>query len=114
MSPVKCRSMVQLILFIIFLASTLGTVFILYKKIPVLTALPQNGHHGFKKPEFFSNIEKKIRKHHFHFFKKKMLLHKFLSKIRILVLKLERKISELLHGIRKNAQELDKQAKKRK
>jgi len=106
--------MINLIAFIIFLVSISGTIFILYRKIPVLVVLPKNGHHGFKKPEFLLDIEKKIRKHHFHFFKKQMLLHKLLSKIRILVLKLERKISELLHGIRKNAQELDKQVKKRK
>jgi len=106
--------MLQLIAFIIFIISLGGVVFILYRKIPVLVALPKNGHHGFKKPEFLSKIEKQIKKHHFHFFTKQMLLHKFLSKIRILALKLERKISELLHGIRKKAQALDKEVKKKK
>ena len=106
--------MIEIIVFIIFLLSIAGITFILYRKIPVLVVLPKNGHHGFKKPEFFSNIEKKLKKHHFHFFEKQMLLHKFLSKIMVLVLKLERKISEHLHGIRKKAQDLDKQVKKRK
>lgn len=106
--------MIQLIAFIIFLASAAGVVFILYRKIPVLITLPRNGHHGIKKPEIVAIIEKKIKDHHFHFFAKQMLLHKFLSKMRILILKAEQKIDVLLHSIRQKAQELDKQVKRRR
>lgn len=103
--------MVQIIALIIFLVSISGIFFILYKKIPVLIELPQNGYHGFKKPEFIVRIEKKIKKQHFHFFEKQMLLHKLLSKSKIFILKVEKRIDILLHGIRKNAQELDAKVK---
>ena len=100
--------MIQLIVFIIFIVSLSGIIFILYKKIPVLVQLPQNGSNGLKKSEFIAKVEKIIKEKHFHFFEKQMLLHKLLSKIMILILKMERKIGETLHIIRKNAQELDK------
>ena len=106
--------MVQLITFIIFTVSVLGIVFILYKKIPILVELPKNGHHGIKKPEFIATIEKKIRDRHFHFFEKQMLLHKLLSKSRIFILKVEKKIGDTLYGIRKKAQELDKKVQNKK
>ena len=89
--------MIQLIALIIFLVSLSGIFFILYKKIPVLIQLPQNGHNGFKKPEFIAIIERKIKDHHFHFFEKQMLLHKLLSKSRILILKVEKRI-DILHS----------------
>ena len=106
--------MVQLITFLIFIISVAGIFFIVLKKIPVLITLPQNGHHGFKKHRIIVKIEKKIKDTHFHFFEKQMLLHKVLSKSRLWILKIERKIDELLHGIRKKAQELDKKVKNKK
>lgn len=106
--------MLQLITFIIFIVSLMGALFILLKKIPVLVKLPQNGSHGIKKSEFILNIERKIKDTHFHFFQKQMLLHKVLSKFRLLTLKAERKIGESLHVIRKKAQELDQQVKKKR
>lgn len=105
--------MLQLIVFIIFIVSLVGVLFILFKKIPILLKLPQNGHHGFKKNEFILNIERRIKDAYFHFFAKQMLLHKILSKFRLLTLKAERKIGESLHIIRKKAQELDQQTKKK-
>lgn len=104
-------NMVQLIVFIIFIASLIGVFFIVLKKIPALVQLPQNGSSGFKKHEFILNIEKKIKDAYFHFFEKQMLLHKVLSKFRLLTLKAERKIDESLHIIRKKAQELDQKTK---
>ncbi|MSU60758.1 MAG: hypothetical protein EXS52_02480 [Candidatus Staskawiczbacteria bacterium] len=106
--------MLQLIVFIIFIASLVGVLFILLKNIPALIQLPQNGTSGFQKNEFVTNIEKKIKDIYFHFFEKQMLLHKILSKFRLLTLKAERKIDESLSVIRKKAQELDQQARKRK
>ena len=106
--------MAQLIALIIFIFSVLGMVYILCKKIPVLTELPQNGHHGFEKPEFILNVEKTIKDRHFHFFKKQMLLHKLLSKLRVLILKVEKRIDIILGSIRKKAQELDKKVKNKK
>ena len=106
--------MLQLITFIIFIVSLVGIIFILYKKIPVLNELSQNGHHGFKKPEFILKIEKKVKDTHFHLFEKQMFLHKLLSKTKVWILKTETKIDTLLHGIRKKAQELDKEVKKKR
>ncbi|MBI3337499.1 MAG: hypothetical protein HY005_02660 [Candidatus Staskawiczbacteria bacterium] len=101
--------MIQSIVTIIFLVSSFGIAFILFRKIPILVNLPKNGHHGFKKHEFIVKIEKKINDAYFHLFSKQMLLHKILSKFRVLTLKIERKIDELLHGIRKKAQQIDKE-----
>ena len=106
--------MVQLIAFIIFTVSILGIIFILFKKIPVLVNLPQNGSHGFEKNEFILKIEKKIKDAYFHLFSKQMLLYRILSKFRTWTLKIERKIGELLHGIRKKAQQLDKEVRKKR
>ena len=106
--------MLQLIVFIIFLISVVGILLVLYRKVPALVSLPRNGHHGFKKPQFIARIEKKIKAHHFHFFEKQMLLHKILSFTKVWTLKIETHIDAVLHGIRKKAQELDKEVKKKK
>src|SRR3989344_7177360 len=106
--------MLQLIVFIIFIVSLGGVFFMLYKKAPVLVQLPRNGHHGLKSPEFISKITKKIKEHHFRFFEKQMLLHKLLSWVRVRTLKVERKVDGVLQGIRKKAQELDKEIEKKK
>lgn len=106
--------MIQLIAFIIFIVSLIMVAFILVRKMPALAGLPKNGHHGVRKHSLIADAEKRIREFHFHFFSKQMLLHTILSKFRILTLRMERKIDTLLHGIRKKAQELDKQVKKKK
>lgn len=103
--------MLTLILTAFFLISVLAIAFILFRKIPVLVQLPQDGHHGLRKPRLVANLEKKIKDHHFHFFEKQMLLQKLLSKCRVWILKIERWIDVSLHGIRKKAQELDKKKK---
>ncbi len=106
--------MIQLIALIIFLISVSVVSFIICKKIPSLVALPYNGQVGFKKPEFISRLEKIIKDNHCHFFKKQMLLHKLLSMIKVWVLKIERNVDILLHGIRKKAQEVDRELKDKK
>lgn len=105
--------MFQLVVFIIFLVSLSVTGFILYKKIPVLVELPQNGHHGISKPELVKKIEKKIKEKHFHFFEKQMLLHKLLSKSKIWILRIEAKLDNWLHGIREKNQEIAKKTKRK-
>ena len=106
--------MIQLIALIIFLVSVAGVVVMLGKKVPVLVRLPQNGHHGLKKPEAISRLQKKIKEHHFHLFEKQMLLHTLLSKFRVWIMKMERYIGGLLMNIRKRAQELDREVKKKR
>jgi hypothetical protein len=105
--------MIQLIAFIIFMVSFSGTLAIVARKVPVLVALPKNGHHGFKKHRALVKIEKRIKEAHFHLFEKQMWLHKLLSKTKVLILRIETKIDTLLHGIRKKAQELDKKKKRK-
>ena len=106
--------MIQLIVFIIFAVSVTVVFFILLKKVPVLVSLPKHGHHGFKKHEAIAAIEKKIKQLHFHFFKKQMLLHKLLSWLKVWTLKMETRVDGLLRGIRKKAQELDREMRKKK
>jgi hypothetical protein len=106
--------MIQLIASIIFIGSLLGMAVILASKMPALVQLPKNGHHGFKKHGFIVKIENRIKHHHFHVFKKQLWLHKLLSFVKVWTLKTETKIDHLLHGIRKKAQQLDKELKKKK
>jgi len=82
--------------------------------MPVLATLPKNGHHGFKKHAFIVRIEKRAKELHFDFFHKQVWLHKLLSFIKVLTLKVETKIDHLLRALRKKAQELDKELKKKK
>jgi len=106
--------MIQLITLLIFIVSSLVVVFMLNRKIPVLIKLPQDGHHGLKKHKIILTTEKKIKDFHFNFFKKQIYLHKFLLIVKVLTLKIETKIDALLHGIRKKAQQLDKEINKKK
>lgn len=106
--------MFQLIVFIIFLLSTLGVAFIIYKKIPVLVELPQNGHHGIKKPELILSVEERLKDFYFHFFKKQILWQKILSFTKVWVLKIENRIDILLHGARKKTQEVVKETKRKR
>ena len=105
--------MLQLISLVIFLISASVVTFILFRKIPELVALPKNGHHGFKKHELILKIETKVKDSYFHLFSKQMLLQRVLSKLRLLILKIEKSIDILLHGIRKKSQQIDKNTKKK-
>lgn len=102
--------MAQLIATIIFVGSILVIVFILYRKTSVLVELPQNGSHGLPKIKFILAIENKI-KDIYSLFSKQIILHKFLSWVKVMTLKTERKIDTLLHRIRKKAQQADKEIK---
>jgi len=96
--------MLELIIFIIFILSLGGVLFISYRKFSVLTALPKNGNIGLRNYKIISKLENKIKKI-FLAFEKQIWLHKFLSWIKCLILKIEVRIDHLLHNIRKKAQE---------
>ena len=100
--------MAQLIATIIFLGSVSGIIFILYRKTPSLAKLPKNGDHGLSKGKFILEIEDKI-KDIYSLFKKQIILHKFLSWVKVMTLKAEIKIDNLLHSIRKKAQQIEKE-----
>src|SRR3989344_9475845 len=106
--------MVELIATIILLGSLAGLFFVLYRKLPTLAKQPPNGHHGIKKHEAIVKLEKKLKDWHVDLFHKQIFLHKLLSWVKVKTLQVETRIDRLLHGIRKKAQELDKEIKKKK
>lgn len=95
------------IVLIIFIISFGGVLFILARKIPMLSSLPQNGSTGFRKNKIIVNIEDRIKEVSV-FFEKQIFLHKILSWIKIMVLRIETKIDVLLHKIRKKNQQTKK------
>lgn len=95
--------MFESIIAIIFVVSLLGVIFVLYRKLPALSSLPKNGTTGIKEHHYFLQIEKKV-KEFFLFFEKQILLHKLLSFLKVAILKVETKIDNWLHRVRKNAQ----------
>ena len=88
-------------------------MFILARKIPVLNTLPQNGHHGIKKHHIILDIENKV-KDFFIAVEKQIFLHKFLSWVKVLTLKIETKVDNSLHNIRRKAQKIDKDLNEKK
>lgn len=105
--------MIELIFLVIFILSFGGVVFILARKIPVLVTLPQNGKTGIRKHHYILELEQKVKKV-FIYFEKQILLHKILSWVKCMTLKVEVKIDHLLHSIRKKAQKIDKELKEKK
>jgi len=99
--------MVESIISIIFVVSFGGVLFILARKLPVLSSLPQNGTTGIRKHHSILHVENKI-KDFFLFFEKQIFLHKFLSWVKVMTLKIETKVDHSLHNIRKKAQKIDK------
>ena len=105
--------LVESIALAIFVFSFGGILLILVRKIPVLNDLPRNGSTGFKKHQYILEIEQKI-KEILVFFKKQIFLHKFLSWVKVMTLKVETKIDSLLHRIRRKAQKIDKEIEEKK
>ncbi len=99
--------MFELIVFIIFIASLLGITFILLRKIPVLVSLPKNGNTGLADHHLVQNFMHRVGEVLIAF-EKQIYLHKALSFLKVMTLKLEVKIDHLLHGVRKKAQEVEK------
>ena len=95
------------IILAIFVCSFGGVLFILARKIPVLITLPQNGTTGIKKHHYILEAETKI-KNVFSFFEKQIYLHKLLSWVKVMTLKIETRVDHSLHNIRKKAQKTKK------
>jgi hypothetical protein len=100
----------NLIISIIFILSFGGVFFILARKLPSLAALPQNGTTGIKKHKVIQGAESRLKSFSVYF-EKQILLHKTLSFVKVMTLKIETKVDHLLHSIRKKAQEIDKKNK---
>lgn len=105
--------MMETIISIIFVISLGGVLFILARKIPVLNSLPQNGTTGIKKHHIVLNIENKV-KDFLISVEKQIFLHKLLSWVKVMTLKVEVAVDNLLHSIRRNAQKIDKELKEKK
>ena len=101
------------IILAIFVISFGGVIFILVKKVSVLATMPKNGTTGFKKHQLILDVENKV-KDFFLAIEKQVFLHKVLSWVKCLTLKIETKIDTLLHHIRKKAQQVDKDLKNKK
>lgn len=103
--------MFELIVAIILLISLSAVALISYRKLPILVALPQNGSTGIKKHHIILEVENRLRKILITF-EKQIYWHKFLSFLKIMILKAEVQVDHLLHKVRKNAQKLDRGNKK--
>jgi hypothetical protein len=90
---------IELIFLIIFICSLCGILIILARKIPVLSSLPQTGTTGIRKHHIILDIESKIKEILISF-EKQILLHKFLSWVKIMTLKIETRVDHHLHKIR--------------
>lgn len=97
--------MIELIAGIVFLGSIFGMGFILVKKMPVLVSLPEVSE-GIVRENFILRLKGRIKNLPFiKSFSLELFLQKTLSKIRVLILKLENKIANLLQKLRKKSQE---------
>lgn len=92
------------IVLVIFICSFGGILFILARKIPALNSLPQHGTTGIRKHKLVLRIENRIKEVSV-FFEKQIFLHKFLSFVKVMILRIETRIDILLHKIRKRNQQ---------
>ena len=104
---------VEYIVLTIFIFSFCGALFILTRKVPVLNSLPQNGTTGLRKNRVILNIEGSV-KNFTAFFEKQIYLHKILSWVKVLTLKIETRVDISLRKIRSKAQKMDRNLKVKK
>lgn len=90
---------IELIILTIFFCSLVGALLILASKIQVLNSLPQNGTTGIRKHQIILDFETKV-KEVFIFFEKQIFLHKLLSWVKVITLRIETLVDRLLHNIR--------------
>ena len=89
----------EFIALIIFVLSLCGAIYILVRKIPALNTLPQTGASGIRGHHFILGVEEKI-KQLLAAFEKQIFLHKFLSWVKVMTLRIETRVDNLLHRIR--------------
>jgi hypothetical protein len=88
--------MAELIATIIFVLSFLGILFIFWRKMPILAQLP-DVHEGMQKDGVMGSIREKAKS----ILPNELHIVKWLSKIRVWILKLEKYIDNLLQKTRK-------------
>ena len=104
---------IEYIILTLFVFSLAGAMFILARKIPVLNNLPRNGTTGIRKHHYILEMEYKIKGISV-FFEKQIFLHKFLSFVKVMTLKIETRVDKSLRNIRTKAQKIDKNLKEKK
>ncbi len=93
--------MLEIIAIIIFFTSITGILILLFRKIPVLTGFPGTFENSARESfifKFKNNIRERFTRE-----KKNKFFQKTLSRIKILVLKLEKKIDNSLQKLRKES-----------
>ncbi|MCX6718391.1 MAG: hypothetical protein NTY81_02200 [Candidatus Staskawiczbacteria bacterium] len=90
---------IELIFLIIFIFSLVGVLVILVRKVPVLTSLPQTGTHGIRKHHIILDLENRFKEIVISF-EKQIILHKLLSWVKVMTLRIETKVDHHLHKIR--------------
>jgi len=93
--------LIESIILAIFILSLGVVLLILIRKIPVLSSLSQTGSAGIREHHVVLNIQNRMSKVAV-FFEKQILFHKFLSFVKVTTMKIETKVDNLLHNIRKN------------
>ena len=92
--------MIEIVALIIFLIGLIGVSVIIIRKIPILNTLPPRE----IKQSSFKRIKERIRTNGtLNNFSKDRLMHKGLSKFKVLTLKTERKTSDLLTKLRQKS-----------
>lgn len=99
--------MIELISLMVFLYSLVGIIVIIYKKIPLLKNMPKAETVNFNWKNIFSKLQNSSfwEKSYFNI---NVFLQKTLSKIKILTLKIENKVSLLLQKLREHSQKKKK------
>lgn len=95
---------IESIILAIFVCSLGGVILILVRKLPELNSLPQIGSAGIREHHIILNIEAKI-KGFLSLIEKQIFLHKLLSWVKVMTLKIETKVDKLLHKIRNKNQQ---------
>lgn len=92
--------LIDSIVLAILVCSIGGALIILVRKIPVLIALPHHGTTGLRKHRLVIDYQEKV-KNILEAFEKQVFLHKLLSWVKIMTLRIEVKVDHLLHDIRR-------------
>jgi hypothetical protein len=89
---------------IVLAGSIFGILSVVFRKIPILTELPEV-REGYLKEPVWTKIENRIKNSkHVKSFSFELFLQKLLSKIRVLTLKIESKTASQLQTLRQRAQ----------
>lgn len=97
--------MVEIISLTILVLSLAGLVIVIFQKMPVLAGLTKDSSSHFYFQNLLSQIQKKIKNISFlKNFSFEIFLQKLLSKTRIIFLRLENKIANILQKLREDSQ----------